>query len=168
MGVVVVMPRWVLVALGVAALVLVGAVGWYTLPPQRGVAPPPPLASAGPARTAPTPEANSPEAERLRAVGDALQSLQLGMRRVEVEGILGRPDPGLVGPVQRAGDRATFSTRYPAFVTGQLWFAPEVRGRCEAVLEYDATRPGHPLVRLSCNPSPATPPGAVSVPGIPM
>jgi hypothetical protein len=92
--------------------------------------------------------------EKWRVVGSALRSVKLGMPRAEVEGLMGRPEPGSVGPAERSGDQTVYRIRYATYLAEGVWFAPEVRGFCETVLEYDAARPGHPLLRATCTPLP--------------
>jgi hypothetical protein len=97
----------------------------------------------------------------LVTVGRALHAVRPGMPRAEVESALGPPDPAGVGPVVRDGERAVYHTRYRAVLTEAAWCAPNLRGPCEAVLEFDATRPGHPLLGVVCTPAPP-PPGTVT------
>ena len=88
------------------------------------------------------------ELSRMRTVGAALRGVQEGMSRAEVEAILGRPSPRDIRPVERANGRVVYRTHYLAFLAGPLPFAPHVDGYCEAILEYDAAAPGHPLLRI--------------------
>jgi hypothetical protein len=73
------------------------------------------------------------------------------MSRTEVEGVLGPPPADRVLPVR--GDAATYLTGYPAL------FGPvppvqitrrtlPPRPDAHVALEFDASRPGHPLVQV--------------------
>jgi hypothetical protein len=166
-----VVRRRILILLIVLVIGGIAVVGWYSLP-----APPPKAVSAPDrqpqqiGRRPPVPMQPG-ELERLQSVGRRLATVQVGMRRADVEAAIGRPDPKTIGPVERSADgQPTYRTRYPAFVSEALWFAPDLRGFCEAVLEYDASRPGHPLVRLSATatPAPLPPAGGVITPPMPM
>lgn len=101
----------------------------------------------------------SAELVRMRAVGMGLRAVHEGMSRAEVESRLGRPSPRDIRPVERANGRVVYRTHYPAFLTQSLSVAPNVDGYCEAILEYDAAAPGHPLLSITAVPRAA--PGAV-------
>jgi hypothetical protein len=126
------------------ALAAVPVAGWLAL---RAVDSPPvePRLLAGP----PT---GKKVLSRLVLTGRALGAVRPGMARAEVEEVLGRPAPDAVGPVVGDGGRAVYVIRYPAELDGPVWCAPDLRGPCEAVLEYDAARPGHPLLGATCTP----------------
>lgn len=137
-----------------AAAVAVGGVVWWTM--ARRERPPAPVQSP---LTSPQ---VSPEVARLQAVGDALRTIRIGMPRVDVERQLGSPAPKHTFPLIRVGDKLVYRTAYQALVREPLPLAPEARGFIEAVLEYDASRPGHPLLRLTCSPKPP-PQGIVAI-----
>lgn len=98
----------------------------------------------------------SPDATRWERTGVRLDGIQLGMARAEVEAILGAPEPLNVGGMRK--DQTTYHTRYLAIVTKPLPFAPDVTGFCEAELTFDASKPGHPLLRVTCTPRTPPPP----------
>jgi hypothetical protein len=147
--------RWAAAGLLLAAAL---AAGWVLL--DRFDPPPvtPRLVSA-PARVS---KAEPTEV----AVGRSLRAVRPGMPRAEVELALGPPDPARISPLVRDGERAVYRTRYPAVLTEPTWCAPGLLGPCEAVLEFDATQTGHPLLGIVCTPPapPAAPPvGAIPV-----
>lgn len=101
-----------------------------------------------------------PEEERARSIA-LLPKIRPGMTRVEVEGILGPPAADAIHPVTVTGDQARYRAAYdladpepPATVRPIRPFrlpshfreapAPGVR----VALEYDATKPGHPLIEV--------------------
>jgi hypothetical protein len=45
-----------------------------------------------------------------------------------------------------------YRTHYPAYLAAPVPLSPRVMGFCEAVLEYDASSPGHPLLRVTAIP----------------
>lgn len=101
------------------------------------------------------------ELNRMRSVGAGLGSIHEGMPRTEVEARLGRPAPRDIRPFERANGKVVYRTHYPAFLNQALSIAPNVAGYCEAVLEYDASSPGHPL--LSVTAVPRTAPGVTAL-----
>ena len=148
------LTRYPLLVLGVLIAAFVGwAVTDSTPNPKPAAAAPdllePPMAA---------------ELTRMRAVGTALRAVQEGMPRAEVEARLGRPSPRDIRPVERANGRVVDRTHYPAFLNAPMSFAPTVEGYCEAVLEYDAAAPGHPLLRITAIPRSA--PGAATTAGV--
>jgi hypothetical protein len=81
-----------------------------------------------------------------------LAMLRPGMPRVEVEGLLGAPPADLVMPFDPGS--ATYLTGYPALF-GPIPVAvferrvlPSPTPDTRVAVEFDATRPGHPLVRV--------------------
>lgn len=130
---------------GAVALVGVGGVGWWATDPTPPAIPP----------SNPNPFSRSvPQFDvvddRAQQTGGRLHDLRLGMSRAEVETLLGSPSPSDIDPVDRSTGRAVFRTRYAAYLTGPVWFATDARGMCDVVLEFDASRPGHPLTKLTC------------------
>jgi hypothetical protein len=94
------------------------------------------------------------DAARWEQVGTRLDEVRVGMARADVEAILGPPEPMNVDAMVK--EHTTYHTRYWAILNRPLPFAPDVRGFCEAELTFDASRPGHPLLRITC--TPRTPP----------
>jgi hypothetical protein len=94
------------------------------------------------------------EDRKARDTGNALASVRPGMPRSEVEDMLGPPELGSPGGFQEKDGRKVYHTRYQAFLVAPIWCAPNLRGPCEAILEFDATRHGHPLLNVTCTPSP--------------
>ena len=79
---------------------------------------------------------------------DMVTRLQIGMARVDIEEIVGHPPATMVHPVANIDGRFTYRATYPA----NLDVTP-VSGRVPVPktnigLEYDASRSGHPLVRV--------------------
>lgn len=119
-------------------------------PPQL---PPPPLGPVQPL------EAARPDP---RGTAQVLSKLKPGMTRAEVEGLVGTPAPDHIHPATAADGQVTYSTSYEA----DLGPAPTVRPirthrpapaaatepkslRLWVVtLQFDATKPGHPLVGI--------------------
>ena len=89
---------------------------------------------------------------------EALPKLRPGMTRAEVEKVLGPPGPGGLHPVTVSEGRLTYRTAYelaepdlPATV--RLIVRPRVPARptdpkSQVALEFDASKPGHPLVEV--------------------
>lgn len=88
----------------------------------------------------------------------AFPKLKPGMPRSEVEGLIGAPAAGSTSPaVITDGGRVTYHTQYEADLGPVATVRPIERAkrsepRREAVaivtLEFDATRPGHPLLMI--------------------
>lgn len=111
------------------------------------------------------PRPGSPEAEKRSLVvrADLLPKLKPGMTRAEVEGLVGAPAPEDVQPAVVAGERVTYQTSYEFDLGPAATIRPidtprlprerpatlhAARGR--VTLEFDATKPGHPLVEIRC------------------
>ena len=123
-------------------------------PPPLRALPKPPVALLA-EREAPAPPAVA--ARGLPVPVEVLPRLKPGMTRVEVEGLLGSPDR--VCPVSADDGRLTYRTAYeladpelpmtirPILIRPRL--APRPGDPKSLVaLEYDASRPGHPLVEV--------------------
>jgi hypothetical protein len=115
---------------------------------------PPPTADDGPASPRPDP----------RGTAQGLSRLKPGMTRAEVEGLVGTPAPDHVYPATVADGVVTYSTSYEA----DLGPVPTVRpirphsralpvsspvgpkpsGPTVVTLQFDATKPGHPLLGI--------------------
>jgi hypothetical protein len=139
-------------------VVVAGIVGWVAAglftPQQQPVQPLdlPDLGLAMPtfARFDPTePRPVSPE---------ALPKLKPGMKRVEVEGVIGLPSANALQPVTVVGGRMTYQAAYelaepdPATVRpiqhhGRMIPRPPIT-KSHFALEYDASKPGHPLLAI--------------------
>lgn len=87
----------------------------------------------------------------------ALPKLKHGMPRTEVEGLVGAPVPANISPATVADGRVVYQTWYEADFAPPVTVRPIVRARVKATpapatppalvaLEFDATKPGHPLV----------------------
>ncbi len=93
-----------------------------------------------------------------KAPAQALSKLKPGMTRAEVEGLVGVPLPIDISPVTVADGRVTYHTTYEADPepppTVRRIRTPRVppprdprpTARVVVVLEFDATKPGHPLL----------------------
>ncbi len=84
---------------------------------------------------------------------DLLPRLQPGMARVEVEGLIGTPPAQLVYPVSNVDGRLIYRASYlanfeppPPAPVGVPLPVPPVRTMIG--LEFDAERPGHPLIKV--------------------
>lgn len=89
---------------------------------------------------------------------NGLAKLKPGMTRAEVEKLVGAPDPEHVYPATISAGRVTYHATYeadlgpiptirpirPSRVTPVR--EPDVAGRTLVTLEFDATKPGHPLL----------------------
>jgi hypothetical protein len=90
----------------------------------------------------------------------ALSKLKPGMTRAEVEELVGAPAPQDIHPVTVADGRVTYKTAYeadfgpPATVRPIIPHqhvkarTPPTKERAIVTLEYDATKPGHPLLGI--------------------
>ncbi|MDY3562520.1 hypothetical protein R5W23_003986 [Gemmata sp. JC673] len=86
----------------------------------------------------------------------ALPRLKTGMSRTEVEGLVGAPTPGNISPATVADGRVVYRTQYetdlapPATVRPIQRSLPRHPSPSSALvtLEFDATKPGHPLVGI--------------------
>jgi hypothetical protein len=84
-----------------------------------------------------------------------LPMLKPGMTRAEVERLVGAPT-GDIYPATVAGDRVTYHIEYGSDFDAEFGAARTVRpirpmpkpAGGSVTLEYDATRPGHPLVAI--------------------
>jgi hypothetical protein len=81
---------------------------------------------------------------------EVVSRLQPGMPRAEVEGIVGLPPADLVQPITANNGRFTYTTSYLANLepTAHPLVGPRPIPRTLIGLEFDATRPGHPLVKI--------------------
>lgn len=73
--------------------------------------------------------------------------LHPGMSRVEVEGLIGPPEAGMIHPVRNVNGRLTYRATYPAELAGPVPAGAPV-SRSLIGLEFDASAPGHPLVQV--------------------
>jgi len=94
-----------------------------------------------------------------QGTAEALTKLKPGMTRSEVEGLVGAPSPDRILPVTVADGRVTYQTAYeadfgPAATVRPITPRPHgpraapARERTLVTLEYDATKPGHPLLGI--------------------
>lgn len=77
---------------------------------------------------------------------DQLPRLQLGMARAAVEELIGRPSAGLVHPVAVVEGKFVYRASYLANLDSGA--DPTAPPRSMIGLDYDAGRPGHPLLRI--------------------
>ena len=133
--------------LAVVALAFVSWVWWDALP-DAAERPP----ANGMTRTLPQPTVMAISAEAPPFV-TALPKLKPGMLRAEVEQLVGAPSD--THPVTVTGDRATYHTAYDADFGAPHTVRPILPRRkpsgdrgAVVSLEFDATRPGHPLVNV--------------------
>ncbi|MBM3981184.1 MAG: outer membrane protein assembly factor BamE [Planctomycetes bacterium] len=137
------------------------AVDALTKPPRYGPADPNEYTLVGieapgsvpaPARAEPCAPRPTPQ-----ATAQALPKLKPGMTRTEVEQLVGAPEPADIHPVVVVDGRATYHTAYEADLDPPATVRPvgahrpmpaERMGptRTTVKLEFDATKPGHPLV----------------------
>lgn len=112
---------------------------------------PPILTPRDPEKAKPTPSETA----------QVLPKLKPGMTRTEVEGLVGSPEPDDIHPATITGQRVTYRTAYeadfepPATIRPLKPIAPMGRTIAEpkpprtlVTLEFDATKPGHPLVEV--------------------
>ncbi|AMV30451.1 hypothetical protein VT84_39020 [Gemmata sp. SH-PL17] len=91
-----------------------------------------------------------------QGTAQVLPKLKPGMTRIEVEGLVGAPVSSDVHPAMVAGGRITYHTAYEADLEPLSTVRPirhtKVIGpappRTLITLEFDATKPGHPLVEI--------------------
>lgn len=90
---------------------------------------------------------------------DLVPQLRPGMSRSEVEAIIGPPPADLVTPVAESNGRMTYHAAYLANLDARPPLRTDMTNRraippqppiakSVITLEFDATRPGHPLVRV--------------------
>jgi hypothetical protein len=84
---------------------------------------------------------------------DMITQLQPGMARVEVEELIGLPPAGLVHPVSNVEGRLTYRASYLANLEPSRALPPGAAPlnpapRSLIGLEYDASRTGHPLLKV--------------------
>jgi hypothetical protein len=101
-----------------------------------------------------------PGAARSQLVSvNVLPKLRPGMTRVEVEGLIGPPTAEQIRPVMVADGRLTYRTTYeladpdPVMTVRPIQPRPRIPSqpgepRSIIALEYDASRPGHPLLEV--------------------
>ncbi len=97
------------------------------------------------------------------ATAEAIRKLKPGMTRTEVEVLVGAPAANDIHPASVNDGRVTYHTTYetdldldpPATVRpintprpGPKDRDPNLRGKAVVKLEFDATKPGHPLVSV--------------------
>lgn len=83
---------------------------------------------------------------------DQIARLHPGMSRVEVEELIGLPPAGLVQAVASADGRMTYRASYLANLDSlhetQMGSGNSAVPRSIIAIEFDASRPGHPLVKV--------------------
>ena len=81
---------------------------------------------------------------------DLIPRLQPGMTRTAVENLIGPPPDDQLQPVTNVEGRLTYRASYPANLGPAVPLPPgkAAPGRVTIGLEFDATRPGHPLVKV--------------------
>jgi len=81
---------------------------------------------------------------------DLIPRLQPGMSRTAVEDLIGPPPDDQLQPVQNVDGRLTYRASYPANLGPVMPLPPGTTapGPMTIGLEFDATRPGHPLVKV--------------------
>ena len=127
--------------------------------------PPPPAASPETAGRTPTvrfiPPPVTVEEAKPAPLTQILPKLKPGMKRTEVEAIVGAPDPADIRPATVTDGRVTYHTAYDADLGPPATVRPVTQAtripaplpvregpRRLVTLEYDATQPGHPLVGI--------------------
>lgn len=149
------------------AVVLAGLGAWIASDMTNGPKPVVPDGPAGVDLVGPvslTLPYSPPAAPTVTTVSlNKLPQLRPGMSRVAVENLIGAPLPEQLGPISVLDGRATYLTTYPLDLEAETPNtvrparfhpprppAPENLPRAELVLtlEFDASRPGHPLVRV--------------------
>ncbi|QJW96054.1 hypothetical protein [Frigoriglobus tundricola] len=88
---------------------------------------------------------------------DLLARLKPGMTRAEVDGLVGIPAPEDISPVTVADGKVTYQTAYDADLGAPSTIRPlqptkngaAQRSRTLVTLEFDATKPGHPLLSVT-------------------
>lgn len=129
-------------------------------PPDGGRFPP---GDGWPRRPLPPPPLNPPENAKPDPQGTAqvLSKLKPGMTRAEVEQLVGTPAPDDILPATVSDGKVTYQTAYEADL-GPLptvrpiepmrphakAHRPAPKGRTLVTLEFDATKPGHPLLGI--------------------
>lgn len=147
--------RYPVALLAVIALAFVSWVWWDALPEADG---PPSPAPNGMVRVLPQPNAVAISVEP-PPFAAALPKLKPGMSRAEVELLVGAPEN--IHPATVTGDRVTYHTAYEADFGAPATVRPirpvpkapadpkgPAAGRAIVTLEFDATRPGHPLLNV--------------------
>jgi hypothetical protein len=122
--------------------------------PKR-VPPPPPIMGLN-GELAPVPEPEQPRSSPT-ITAQVLPKLKPGMTRTEVEGLVGAPQARDVYPATFADGRVTYRASYEADLEPPPTVRPIRPGRHVAkppanrtmvTLEFDATKPGHPLIEV--------------------
>lgn len=125
---------------------------------MRRVLPPPPSATTDEA----VPPANGKETLKLnpRETAQILPKLKPGMLRAEVEVLVGLPAPEDIHPAMVDNGRVTYQTAYEADLgpprtvrpikapRHPMGRDPQPPSRTLVTLEFDATKPGHPLLGI--------------------
>lgn len=148
-----------LLLLAIAAL---GFAVWVVsdlLSPPNTSPPPPPMAS-GAERVAALPMQDWPTGPSV-VTPDLVPQLKPGMSRSEIEALIGPPPADMVSPVVEADGRFTYRVGYlanldphpvrsaPVVVGRRLLPAPPAAvPKSLLALEFDASKPGHPLVSI--------------------
>jgi hypothetical protein len=92
-----------------------------------------------------------------QVIARVLHKLKPGMTRTEVEGLVGRPAPHDVHPATVADGRVTYRACYEADLEPPSTVRPirptrpvvaRPADRTLVTLEFDATKPGHPLIEV--------------------
>lgn len=140
--------RYPVAVLAVVAVAFVSWVWWDALPSK-----PEPATLPTGLIPLPQPPVVSTSAEDPHQFTVALPKLKPGMLRAEVERLVGAPES--IHPATVTGDRVTYHTAYEADFGAPRTVRPirplpkpsAERGAVVS-LEFDATRPGHPLVNV--------------------
>jgi hypothetical protein len=136
-----------------------GIAGWVAaglFSPQQP--PPNPLEIPDLGLAKPTVTRFDPTHESRPVSPEALPKLKPGMKRVEVEGVIGLPSADALQPVTVLGGRMTYQAAYelaepdPSTVRpiqhhGRMIPVPP-SAKSHFALEYDASKPGHPLLAI--------------------
>ena len=146
-----------LLVFAVLVVAFVGWIYWDAIAPPR--APEVPPSPSGLSRALPAladdrilvPIRLSPE-----RTAKVLPKLTPGMRRTEVEGLVGMPSVDNISPATVTDGRVLYRTWYEADLSPPATVRPiEVNRRLRppaplelVTLEFDATKPGHPLVGI--------------------
>ncbi len=117
-------------------------------PSEGPVRPPPPIPQGFPSKQWKIAQSNST---------NLLAKLKPGMTRAEVDGLVGIPAPEDISPVTVADGKVTYQTTYDADLGVPSTIRPlqspksgaAQKPRMLVTLEFDATKPGHPLLSVT-------------------